>query len=119
MRVSKITTGGDWMFGKGRAQYVANADAVRQNVVTRIRSFTNDWFADIGHGIDWVNLLGQRGNDRKILAAIEKAVLDTPGVSTITRLRLTNTGRDRKASIELQFTTLFDKAFNESVEIEL
>lgn len=119
MRVAKITTAGDWMFGKGKAQYVANADAVRQNVVTRIRSFTNDWFADIDHGIDWINLLSQRGNDKKILAAIEKIVLETPGISTITRLRLLNTGRDRKASIELQFTTLFDKAFNESVEVEI
>jgi len=51
MRVSKITADGDWSFGKGRANYVTNTDAVRQNVVTRIRSFTNDWYADINHGI--------------------------------------------------------------------
>ena len=118
MRVSRISASGDWTFGKGFANYTANADAVRQNVVTRIRSFKNDWFADIKHGIDWINLLGQRVNEKSILAAIEKTVLDTPGVSTITRLRL-STSKDRVARIELQFTTLFDRAFEETIEIEL
>lgn len=107
MRVAQITASGDWKFGSGKAQYVANSAAIRQNVVTRLRSFTNDWFADVKHGLDWFNLLGSRGNEKKILAAIEKTVLETPGVSTIITLRLDQIDLNRKASITLEFTTLF------------
>jgi len=119
MKVSKITADGDWSFGKGRANYATNTDAVRQNVVTRIRSFTNDWYADINHGINWFGLLGSKSNEQSILRAIEKIVLETPGVSTITVLRILGVDKNRPATIELNFTTLFQQsvALQETVGI--
>jgi len=50
--VRSITGAGDWTFGKGKADYVSSSKEIRQNVVTRLRSFKNDWFLDIGDGID-------------------------------------------------------------------
>lgn len=117
MRVAAITASGDWRLGKGRAQYVAKAAAVRQNVVTRIRSFRNDWYADIRHGIDWITLLGERSNQDAVLREVERIVLETPGVGVIERLRLTGTDGNRRATIELRFNTLFDEAFDEQIEI--
>lgn len=119
MRVSKITSDGDWTFGKGKAGYVSNTDAVRQNVVTRIRSFTNDWFADIEHGVNWFGLLGSKSNEESILRAIEKIVLETSGVGTITVLRLVDLDKNRSATIELNFTTIFQQsvAIEETVGI--
>lgn len=119
MRVSGLDENGDWRFGKSKAQYLTNGDCVRQNVITRIKSFVNDWFADISHGVDWFNLLGKRKNETKILRAIEKIVLETPGVSTIDLLRLQSLSKDRVASIELQFTTIYGKAFAESFGVDL
>lgn len=110
MRVSRITPDGDWTFGRGKADYIANTEAIRQNVVTRLRSFKNDWYADVNHGIEWFGLLGNRANQKSILAAIEDTVLNTDGVSTITKLRILHIDSDRKATIELSFTTIFQQS---------
>lgn len=117
MRVAAITSSGDWKLGKGRAQYVSRAAAVRQNVVTRIRSFQNDWYADVRHGIDWIALLGNRANQDPVLREVERIVLGTPGVGVIERLRLTGVDGNRRATIDLRFNTLFDEAFDEQIEI--
>ena len=108
MRVAGITASGDWRFGRGRATYLRNRDAIRQNVTTRIRSFTNDWFLDVDAGIDWITLLGSRGNESRLLRAIEKEVLTTEGVRAITALSIVSREPSRGVLIELSFLTIFD-----------
>jgi len=107
MRVSKITNEGDWTFGKGKADYAVNSAAIRQNVVTRLREFKNDWYADVNSGIDWFGLLGSRGNENAILRSIEKTILETEGVATITTLRLSSINSNRVAFIQIRFTDIF------------
>ena len=52
MRVSGLDKNLDWRFGKGRAAYKRNADAIAQNILTRLRSFLGDWYLDTEAGID-------------------------------------------------------------------
>lgn len=118
MRVSGITSSGDWRFGRGKATYLSNRDAVRQSVVTRIRSFTNDWFLDVSAGLDWFNLLGSRNTEARLLRDLERAILTTNGVRSITRLEIVGRNRDRGVTIELVFLTIFDDdPINQSVTV--
>ncbi len=110
MRVRRVTKDGDWTFGKSKADYAVNSDAIRQNVVTRLREFTNDWFPDVKSGIDWFGLLGSLGNETAILRAVEKTILDTDGVTTITKLRLLGVDKNRSATIEISFTDIFQQS---------
>lgn len=111
MRVSGLTAGGDWTFGRGKANYKAKSQAVRQSVVTRLREFQNDYFADIGRGIDWITIMGQRGNQDRIKREIERRVLSTEGVRTIDKLEITQIRSDRSATIELRYTDFFDETY--------
>ena len=115
MIVSGLTVGGDWRFGKGRAVYLRKSDAIHQNVVTRLRSFDNDWFLDISQGLPWIDMLGTRDQEKRILREIEAVVLATEGVKRIDRLRLVSVDRDRGAKIELVATDIFDEQFTETV----
>lgn len=117
MRVSGLTANGDWRFGKGRAGYLRRSDAIAQNVITRLRSFVNDWFLDISDGIDWIDLLGSKENEKRILREIETRVLGTDGVRSITRLRLVGIDVNRAASIELSYIDIFDEQIDETVSI--
>lgn len=115
MIVSGLTGDGDWRFGKGRAVYLRRSDAIQQNVVTRLRSFVNDWFLDVSNGLPWVDMLGTRDQEKRILREIEASVLSTEGVKRIDLLRLVSVDRDRGASIELVATDIFDETFTETV----
>jgi len=117
MRVSGLTADGDWRFGKGRAVYLRRSEAIRQNVVTRLRSFTNDWFLNISEGLPWIELLGSRQNEQRILREIENRVLTTEGVRLIERLRLVSVDGNRVAHIELSFVDIFDQRFDETVSL--
>lgn len=116
MRVSGLTESGDWTFGRGKANYKTRSEAVRQNVVTRLRSFKNDYFADVEAGGDWLTLFGQRGPESRILREIERIVLQTYGVRSIDKLEVIQQS-NRNATIELRYTDLFDETFVEQVTI--
>jgi len=109
MRVSRITAQGDWTFGKGRANYITKSKAIAQNVRTRIRSFTGDWFLDIEHGIDWMNLLGRPGTERRIIRAIERTILQTEGVLSVNNINIVRRDRNRQVSIEAEYTDVFNQ----------
>lgn len=117
MRVSGLDTDGDWRFGRGLAVYISNAAAVRQNVVTRLKSFASDWFLDTGANIDWIDLLGRRGTRDEILREVERVTLATEGVTTITKLDIEVKTSTREASIMLSFGTIFDVDFEEEIGI--
>lgn len=117
MRVSGLNSEGDWRFGKGRAAYKRNSEAIAQNVMTRLRSFTDDWFLNVDHGVNWIELFGDRNNERRILRAIERTVLTTEGVRAIEKLAITSRGKDRRITVNLSYVDLFDTRFTESLEL--
>jgi len=118
MIVSGLNNDDDWRFGKNRAQYKRNGVAVYQNVQTRIKSFINDWFLNTKTGIDWYTLLGNKGTETQILRAIERVVLETQFVKSITKLQITNRDKNRGVTIELAITTLFEDTIQDEIRIE-
>jgi hypothetical protein len=115
MAVRRLTATGDWTFGHGRNDYLTRSKEIEQNVVTRLKSFKNDWFADIEAGVDWDRLFSERGNQDAIRRAVERTVLKTTGVRSIQRLRVVEIDRDRRATIEVRYVDIFD----ESIEVEV
>lgn len=111
MRVSRLAASGDWTFGRGRANYLVRSDAVLQGLMTRLRSFTDDWFLDIDAGIDWISLLGSRNSEQQIKNNVERVTLETDGIARIDLLELNVNRAERHAIIRLQVTTIFDEAF--------
>lgn len=118
MIVSGLDSDGDWRMGKSRAQYKRDGNAVYQNVQTRIKSFVNDWFLNTKGGIDWYNLLGNKGTETQILREIERVVLQTQFVRTIEKLQITKRDANRGITIELSITTLFDDTIRDEIRIE-
>lgn len=118
MIVSGLNNDGDWRFGKSRAQYKRNGDAVYQNVTTRVKSFVNDWFLDTQTGIDWFTLLGNKNTETQILREIERVTLQTQFVRSIEKLQIKDRDENRGIVIELAITTLFDDTIRDEIRIE-
>jgi len=118
MIVSRIDANADWMFGGGTANYASKSEAIAQDVVTRIRSFTEDWFADIGHGIAWIELLGAKNTKEQIIAEIERAILDTSGVRSIELLQINSIDMNRAASISIRVIDIYDQRIDKTVSVK-
>ncbi len=117
MKVSSITKSGDWTFGSGKSNYKSGEKAIRQNIVTRLRSFKNDWFLNIDAGIDWFSILSRPNNQRLIEDAVIATVLGTEGVKSIENVEVVKTAQ-REVSINVFYTDVFENQLliNESVQ---
>jgi hypothetical protein len=114
--IRRNTPDGDWTFGQSLADYTAGDELIKQNVITRIKSFQNDWFLDMDAHIDWFDLLGRKNTQEAIKREVERVCLETEGVVAVTRLILTK--NNRQATIELDITTVFNTALNIQLGIE-
>lgn len=116
MRVRRNTANGDWSMGRGLTDYAKEDEAILQNVVTRIKSFQNDWFLDTRANIDWFNLLGRKGTQDQTEGEVARIVIGTRGVVRINSLKLTKTSR--QANISLTITTIFNSQLAVELGIE-
>lgn len=117
MKVAGLDQDGDWRFGRGRASYRLKAEAVRQNVATRVRSFTNDWFLDVKANIDWITLLGSRNTQTTIEREVERVILSTVGVARIDNLQTIVGHKSRALTIVTKIATIYDTQFTEEIGI--
>lgn len=108
MSVRSIDKNDDWTFGRGKANYIKNSAAISQSVKTRLRSFVNDWFLDIGAGIPWLDLLGNLGTERRIIRAVERSVLQTDGVVQVTSIEIIRRDANRGVTIEVNYIDVFE-----------
>lgn len=117
MKVAGLNSSDDWRFGRGRATYIKDSDAVAQNVKTRIREFQQDWYANTRKGIDWITLLGSRNTRRQIENEVRRVVLTTRGVASLDSLELIVDTVDRRATIRLTYTDVFSGTFDQEIGV--
>lgn len=103
MRVRAVDNLNDWLFGKGRNDYVRDAAAVAQMIKTRLQSFLGDCFFDLGNGVDWFNLNGAKDLD-ELKINITATILNTPEVISATQINLI-LGQNRKLIIQYEVNT--------------
>lgn len=118
MKVAGNTSDGDFIFGRGLASYKSKSEAIRQNVVTRLRLFTDDWFMNIESGNPWNELFGGKASKDKIKRQIERSVMTTDGVRQLNSLETIENKNDRKLTVIVSYTDIFDVEFNENFTLE-
>lgn len=106
MRVRQVDENNDWLFGKGRNNYVVDIRAVAQNIKTRLLEFLGDCFFNLGAGIDWPSLLGAKDQDALNLA-ISTTILNTEGVTGIRQLFINLNRVTRDITIQYEVQTAY------------
>lgn len=94
MRVRAQSASGDYTFGQGAANFLANSPAmVGQSVMTRLRLWEGEWFLDVTEGTPWAQKI--LGTNTKPLydLAIQQRVLETAGVTGISSYSSNVSGR--------------------------
>lgn len=118
MSVARLDDTGDWTLGLGVGGYATRTDEISQNVVTRIRSFANDWFLDVGAEIDWFNILGNKNNEETILREVERVARATDGVLRVRNVSVVKfDSADRTVQIRIDYVDIYDQEVQREVGI--
>ena len=116
MIVSRLTPAGDWTFGKGRANYAQRSEAIAQKVVTLLKSMRGDWLLDTAHGSPWRDILGQPGDETRLVAEVRRVVLAAEGVRQVTRVEAVRAA-DRSVTVGLTYRDIYNTETKETVTL--
>ncbi len=83
MRYRILSPAGDYTFGQGAAEFLANTpETVAQAVKTRLELLRGEWFLDTTEGLDTALILGA-GTQATYDQVVQERILGTEGVTTI------------------------------------
>ena len=109
MRIRKQSATGDMVFGGNQNSFYKDApEAVAQLVLTRLKLWLGEWFADTSDGIPYSTRVLGRGTTSTYDAVIRARILQTQGVVEITKYSSSLVGR--QLTVNAQISTLYGTA---------
>lgn len=103
-----LDAAGDFVFGKGAANFLVNSRAaVSQAISTRLRLSQGEWFLDTTVGVPYNTQILGAGTMTKYDAAIKDAILNTSGVTGITSYASKVDPITRRATIACAVSTIY------------
>lgn len=85
MRYRELSPTGDYVFGRGPAEFLVNTpQTVGQAVKTRLLLLVGEWFLNVTDGTPYATKILGTNTKNTYDTAIRERILDTPGVTQIT-----------------------------------
>jgi len=106
MIVRALDSAGDWTFGAGRQNYLTEVDAVKQCVMTRLKSWKGNCFFDLEAWVDWNNYL-DIGTKTLLDLDIKRVILGTDKVLKISSYNSTLDTENRKLTVRAKVETFY------------
>ena len=118
MIIRALNENKDWTFGKGRASYKQEQDAIALNIETRINEWKNDCFFNKLAGVDWGNRLEFR--QRKLFTnEIKSIILKSDGVLQLINFSIVFDRNNRNITITYLIQTIYSQSFLKTIELEV
>lgn len=113
LRVRTLDNDWDFQFGRSKQDYAKESLATAYDVKQKIQCWYNDCFFDMLEGIDYKNLLGEKGGKSQIDASIQKIIAVQPDI--IELVYFESSVADRKYTATIRFKTVY----NETIEVKI
>ncbi len=111
MRYRKLDDDGDYSFGQGQNNFHINTpEGVAQAVMTRLKFWVGEWFADTSDGTGWTTDVLGKFTDHLFELMIRQRILSTQGVLRVDSFDSQFDGETRKLSIQSTITTIYGSA---------
>ncbi len=113
MIVRRLTPDHDMTFGNGLADYAERAEAVAQNVKTRLILLQEEWFLDLSAGVPWLQKIMVKPA-RLLLAntIIKRTMLKTDGVTKIVSYSTSFDRETRRLNVAATLNTIYDETID-------
>lgn len=113
MTIRTTNTDWDWKFGHGKSDYANRSLAIAYSIKMKILSWYGDCFFAVQEGIDWKNLLGQKGTKNEIDSEIKRIIATEEGVTEISYFDSSLENRD------YHLTARIKTIYNETIEVRV
>lgn len=109
MIVRRLTQNWDMGFGQGLANFASDAEAVAQDVKTRLQLLRGEWFLDVEDGVPYLQQICTKpANFPLAESVIKQRIITTEGVAEVTEFSMTYDSETRRLSISAKVRTQFN-----------
>jgi hypothetical protein len=110
LRYRKLDKNYDMTFGHGQSDYFRDEpEMVAQNIMTRLRLFTREWFLDTREGTPYrEEVLGKYTRDT-YANALRRRIIQTNGVLSLDSFDYAFNGETRTIDIRAAVTTIYGR----------
>lgn len=96
-------TSGDLTLTDGDLGLIAGAEAVKQAIETRLKTFYGEWFLDPEGGVKYFQVILKKNPYRPVVETeLRKAILQTPGVARLEYFNLAREPSTRATRVEFR-----------------
>lgn len=113
MRVRTLDENWDFRFGRSKQDYAQESLSSAYDVKQKALCWYNDCFFDMLSGIDYKNLLGEKGGKDTLDSALKRIVVTQPDVVDLVFFESSVTNRKYAATIR------FKTIYNETIEVKI
>ena len=108
IKMRNIDSKGDWCFGNNLQDYGDYKISTMNNIKTRLQSIKYDCFFDLTSGIDWFNILGNRGRFARDIIEINVrlCIIQSLYVTELVDLQIVS-NEDRSLNLTYTINTIF------------
>jgi len=106
MIIRNIDVNGDWIYGKGKNDYMRDLNALKVDLITRLKQWKFDCFFAVDEGIDYKNFL-DRGTQIFLDNDIKRVTLQTDGVLRMDTFESTIELDERIYQAEMNIATIY------------
>lgn len=116
MRYRKLSPTGDYVFGHSLADFLIDSpECVAQAILTALELFQGEWFLDLTAGVPYSTKILGVGTVPTYDLAIQQAILNVPGVTSIETYSSDLDRVKRKLSVSATVNTQYGQAEIETV----
>jgi hypothetical protein len=114
----KLDENGKLDFSGGTLHVISGSDAIVQGVLTRMRLFRGEWYADDEAGVPYrQKVFVKNPNIADIENEFRAVIRNSPGITAVEYVRLTLNGDTREATVSWRATTIDGEAVDDVTEI--
>jgi len=112
----QLTSAGDWTFGKGKAGYAVEEQAIELNIKTRLQSWKGDCFFALGDFVDWLGRL-DKGQETNLLNELKSIILQSYGVVSVDSMTSVLDRTTRNCLVTYRISTVFSQSFERTLTL--
>ena len=112
MRYRKLSSDGDYVFGSGKNDFLVNSpETVAQAILTRLKLWLGEWFADTADGTGWNQSIVGKHSKNLYELTLRQRVLETPGVINIMDFQSSLDADARRLTVSMTVNTVYGEAY--------
>jgi hypothetical protein len=108
LKIRTLDSNNSWLFGKGNNDFLTEIEALKENILTRLKSWRTDCFYALEDGVDYNSFLSV-GAKNYLDLDVMRVILQSEDVTKILSINSSVSAIDRSYTATINIQTIYGR----------